>query len=482
MRRRKAPERLLTGRRRACRGYMEIVFFILKTAGVVLLVILILLLLLAALLLFVPVRYRAEGSLPEGGRPRASVRVTWLLHLLSFRLEYADGVKITVRAAGISIQPERWRRQEKEEIPPVPKKDSGAPENGSGALKKDFDASENGRDVPENGLNAPETAVGAPAPEQAASGQMTAEKTEKPDKTGKNVPGKTEHPERAAAEEADCAEGNAAEETGSAESSAAEELQSPESAAAPEEEESETAAPPRSGLAERLRKWAAALKQRIAGLAEGLQDAGQALERILKKLERIRGTVNYYRELLEDERSQETVRMIWKQLKGLLSETKPKKLSLELTVGSADPAVTGNVLAVHGMFYPWIGEAVHIIPDFERDRLGGEFYAEGRIRTCVVLVMAWLMVGIRKKQQEVRQIPKIELIFICCSGIATGASWLCYYRALQEGPASIVAPVDKLSVLVTVVFSYFVFGEKLSRKAAAGLVLLTAGTIAMAAL
>ena len=104
------------------------------------------------------------------------------------------------------------------------------------------------------------------------------------------------------------------------------------------------------------------------------------------------------------------------------------------------------------------------------------------IRTCVVLVMAWLMVGIRKKQQEVRQIPKIELIFLCCSGIATGASWLCYYRALQEGPASIVAPVDKLSVLVTVVFSYFVFGEKLSRKAAAGLVLLTAGTIAMAAL
>lgn len=104
------------------------------------------------------------------------------------------------------------------------------------------------------------------------------------------------------------------------------------------------------------------------------------------------------------------------------------------------------------------------------------------IRTCVVLVMAWLMVGIRKKQREVRQIPKIELIFICCSGIATGASWLCYYRALQEGPASIVAPVDKLSVLVTVVFSYFVFGEKLSRKAAAGLVLLTAGTIAMAAL
>ena len=104
------------------------------------------------------------------------------------------------------------------------------------------------------------------------------------------------------------------------------------------------------------------------------------------------------------------------------------------------------------------------------------------IRTCVVLVMAWLMVGIQKKQKEVRKIPKKELLFICCSGIATGASWLCYYRALQEGPASIVAPIDKLSVLVTVVFSYFVFGEKLSRKAAAGLFLMTAGTIVMAVL
>lgn len=104
------------------------------------------------------------------------------------------------------------------------------------------------------------------------------------------------------------------------------------------------------------------------------------------------------------------------------------------------------------------------------------------IRTCVVLVMAWGMVLATGKQQEVRRIDRKKLLFICLSGIATGASWLCYYRALQEGPASVVAPVDKLSVLVTVVFSYLVFGEKLSRKALAGLVLLTAGTVAMAVL
>ena len=104
------------------------------------------------------------------------------------------------------------------------------------------------------------------------------------------------------------------------------------------------------------------------------------------------------------------------------------------------------------------------------------------IRTCVVLVMAWLMVAVQKKGKEARAIPKRELLFICLSGAATGASWLCYYRALQDGPASIVAPVDKLSVLVTVAFSRLVFGEKLGRRAAAGLLLLTLGTVAMALL
>lgn len=104
------------------------------------------------------------------------------------------------------------------------------------------------------------------------------------------------------------------------------------------------------------------------------------------------------------------------------------------------------------------------------------------VRTCVVLIMAWVMVFVTGKQREVRHIDKKELRFICLSGIATGASWLCYYRALQEGPASVVTPVDKLSVLVTVAFSYFVFGEKLSKKSLAGLVLLTSGTVAMAVL
>lgn len=102
------------------------------------------------------------------------------------------------------------------------------------------------------------------------------------------------------------------------------------------------------------------------------------------------------------------------------------------------------------------------------------------IRTTVVLVMAWMMVFVTGKQKEIHKLTGKELLFICCSGIATGASWLCYYRALKEGPASVVEPIDKLSVLVTVAFSYFVFGEKLGKRSAVGLALLTAGTITMA--
>lgn len=101
------------------------------------------------------------------------------------------------------------------------------------------------------------------------------------------------------------------------------------------------------------------------------------------------------------------------------------------------------------------------------------------IRTAVVLLMAWVMVFVAGKAGEVRKIPKNELGFICLSGIATGASWLCYYRALQDGLASIVVPIDKLSILVTVAFSYFVFHERLSKKSAIGLVLIVAGTLAM---
>ena len=101
------------------------------------------------------------------------------------------------------------------------------------------------------------------------------------------------------------------------------------------------------------------------------------------------------------------------------------------------------------------------------------------IRTGVVLIMAWVIVFARGKQAQLKNIDKKELLFIGLSGIATGASWLCYYYAIQNGEISVVVPIDKLSIIVTVIFSYFVFKEKLSKKAFAGLCLMVGGTLLM---
>ena len=99
------------------------------------------------------------------------------------------------------------------------------------------------------------------------------------------------------------------------------------------------------------------------------------------------------------------------------------------------------------------------------------------IRTIVVLVMAWIIVFAAKKQRDIKKIDKRSLIFLILSGVATGASWICYYKALQDGLASIVVPIDKLSILVTVLFAYIFLKEKLSKKSLLGLILIVVGTL-----
>lgn len=144
----------------------------------------------------------------------------------------------------------------------------------------------------------------------------------------------------------------------------------------------------------------------------------------------------------------------------LKQKNEPKKRWLLYAVGSAVFASLTSILGKIGI-------------------LGVESNLGTAIRTAVVLIMAWGMVFITRKGSGVKQICRKELVFICLSGIATGASWLCYYRALQEGPASVIVPIDKLSILVTVVFSYFVFRERLSKKSGVGLALIVAGTLFM---
>ena len=101
------------------------------------------------------------------------------------------------------------------------------------------------------------------------------------------------------------------------------------------------------------------------------------------------------------------------------------------------------------------------------------------LRTIVVLIFSWIMVFISGSQSTLTSINTKTLVFLILSGIATGASWLCYYRALQTGPASVVVPIDKLSILVTIAFSYIVFKEKLNKKSALGLLLIVMGTLSL---
>ena len=101
------------------------------------------------------------------------------------------------------------------------------------------------------------------------------------------------------------------------------------------------------------------------------------------------------------------------------------------------------------------------------------------IRTIVVLIMAWIIVFLQKKHGQVKNISKKSFVFIGLSGIATGASWICYYKALHDGLVSIVVPIDKLSILVTVAFAYIFLREKLSRSSMVGLILITVGTLSL---
>lgn len=104
------------------------------------------------------------------------------------------------------------------------------------------------------------------------------------------------------------------------------------------------------------------------------------------------------------------------------------------------------------------------------------------LRTIIVLIMAWLIVVAGGKQKQIKDVSRKSWTFIILSGIATGLSWLCYYRALQDGPISVVLPIDKLSILISIAFAYIIFKERLTRKSGLGLAMIVAGTLGMVVL
>lgn len=144
---------------------------------------------------------------------------------------------------------------------------------------------------------------------------------------------------------------------------------------------------------------------------------------------------------------------------------------------STDKVASGKSWMIYAIFSAIFAAATSILAKLGIS--GVESNLGTAVRTGVVLIMAWIIVFARKKHTGIKEINKKELLFICLSGLATGGSWLCYYYAIQNGIVSVVVPIDKMSILFTVVFSYFVFKEKLSKKALLGLILMLAATLLM---
>lgn len=154
-------------------------------------------------------------------------------------------------------------------------------------------------------------------------------------------------------------------------------------------------------------------------------------------------------------------------------------LMIQKTDSSEQKAYKGKVWLVYAILAAVFASLTSILGKIGIENV--ESNLGTAIRTVVVLFMSWLIVFITGKQDKIKKIPKRELIFICFSGVATGLAWLCYYRALQDGLVSIVVPIDQLSILVSIIFAYFVFKEKLSKKSFLGLLLIITGTFFMAA-
>jgi transporter family protein len=144
---------------------------------------------------------------------------------------------------------------------------------------------------------------------------------------------------------------------------------------------------------------------------------------------------------------------------------------------STDKVASGKSWMVYAIFSAIFAAATSILAKLGISNV--ESNLGTAIRTGIVLIMAWIIVFARKKHTGIKEINKKELLFICLSGLATGGSWLCYYYAIQNGIVSVVVPIDKMSILFTVVFSYFVFKENLSKKALVGLILMLVATLLM---
>lgn len=291
---------------------MTVIWMILKTAGIVLLVILGLLLAALLAVLFVPVRYRADGSWRE--ELTASAAITWLLHLVSIRIAYEKELSVRVSVCGIRIKTEKKAEP------------SGSGRHG--------------------------TSASAPEPASASESEPAA----KPD--AGTIPGAM--PETAP--EAQAAGGQ-------------ENPKAPDTAKAPEPGKDPEVSK------DKQRFSFDALKKRLAAAWRKLQGSLRNIRGTAKRLYR---QFIYYKAIWDREETQQAFHLASAQLCRTLRHVLPRRINVRAAVGTGDPASTGQVLAVQGILYPWLGDKVQIVPDFEERRFEGEFHLKGQLRAGVV--------------------------------------------------------------------------------------------------
>lgn len=294
---------------------MTVILMILRIVGIALLVILGLLLAVVLAVLFVPVRYRADGSFHE--ELTASARVTWLLHLLSARIIFEKELNVKAFICGIQIYP-RAARIKKQSCPQGHSGSEGQEDTRAGMTGK----------RPENG------------------------ETVKPAEAVKFTEPVT--PLEPAGD-------------------------SKEKAAAFEEADRETFGA--EGRTKQKGFSAGNMTDRLKRLVQKLQDRLRDIRSTLRGLyERL----SYYKSIWDREETQRAFRLASAQLSKTMRHVLPRRTDVYAVIGTGDPASTGQILAAQGMLYPWLGDKVHIVPDFEEEHFEGEFHLRGHIRAGVL--------------------------------------------------------------------------------------------------
>ena len=356
---------------------MGIILAVLKILGILLLIILGVFLSLAALILLVPVRYRLECLIdrpekdreePGFGRPHGWVRITWLMRLVSLTLSYEGKAEICLRVLGIRLLPGKKRGGETESI------------------LEDEELSQNGMERIDT---CQEKALGEerPALEETAS---------KRDEEGPEQEGRISNKE-----DGEKSEGRRSEEKPPSS------LPFREGTARDREEEREGSQEDADGekisLLERICR---VLRRIVAWFSEWYRNTERAVNRLADRVESIKGQCRFYLELLGGEDARRLYQKTADVAGGVLRHVKPQQMLAELEVGTGNPASTGQILALWGMLYPFLGENIRIIPNFERKYLEGEIHIKGRIRACVILFHGLRMVLDRRLWRLIRQLKK----------------------------------------------------------------------------